>query len=185
MALRRGFKTEANRTSREVRAELGLAADAPLCPFLTASHLDVRVIKLSAFEKEQPNAVRYLCSMAGQEEFSAITICIGTVRLIVFNDGHSPARCAANIMHELAHLLLMHPPHPVCGDTGKRHFDAAIEEEANWFGPALLVSDEAALTVAKRQLPIKSAAAEYGVSASLMQMRLNVTGAQRRISKAA
>jgi hypothetical protein len=185
MALRRGFKTEANKTSRELRAELGLAADAPLCPFLTARHLEVLVVKLSAFERQHPNAVRYLTSAAGQDEFSAITVCIGPLRVIVYNDGHSPARSAANIMHELAHLLLMHPPHPLCGEKGKRHFDAVLEEEANWFGPALLVSDEAALAVAKRGISLRSAAAEYGVSTQLMQMRLNVTGAQRRISRAA
>ena len=113
MAFRRGFKTEANTTSREIRAELGLAADAPLCPFLTAKHLEVLVMKLSAFEAQHPNAVQYLTSAAGQNEFSAITVCIGTRRVIVYNDGHSAARCAANIMHELSHLLLMHPPHPL------------------------------------------------------------------------
>lgn len=183
MTLRRGFKTEANRTAREIRAELGLAADAPLCPFLTATHLEVLTVKLSDFREQHGDAVEYLISAAGQAEFSAITVCIGSTRVIVYNDGHSPARCAANIMHELAHMLLLHPPHPLCGETGKRHFDAGLEDEANWFGPALLVSDEAAMSVAKRGITIRSAAAEYGVSTQLMQMRLNVTGAQRRISR--
>jgi len=185
MAFRRGFKTEANTTSREIRTELGLAADAPLCPFVTAKHLEVLVVKLSAFKGQHFNAVGYLTSAAGQNEFSAITVCIGRQRVIVYNDGHSPARCAANIMHELSHLLLMHPPHPLCGENGKRHFDATLEEEANWLGPALLVSDEAAVAVAKRNIPLRSAANEYGVSTQLMQMRLNVTGAQRRVSRAA
>ena len=185
MALRRGFKTEANITSREIRAELGLAADAPLCPFRTAEHLEVLVIKLSTFRKQHPNAVRYLSSEAGQKEFSAITVCIGSRRVIVYNDGHSPGRCAANIMHELSHLLLMHPPHPLCGDNGKRHFDADLEAEADWLGPALLVSEESALAVAKRGIALRGAANEYGVSTPLMQMRLNVTGAYRRTPKAA
>lgn len=185
MALRRGFKTEANTTSREIRAELGLAADAPLCPFTTAKHLGALVIKLSAFEAQHPSAVSHLTSAVGQNEFSAVTVCIGPQRVIVYNDGHSPARCAANIMHELSHLLLMHPPHPLCGESGKRHFDATLEDEANWFGPALLVSDEAALAVAKSGMALRKAANEYGVSTQLMQMRLNVTGAQRRVSRAA
>lgn len=185
MAFRRGFKTEANTTSREIRAELGLAADAPLCPFATAQHLEVSVIKLSAFKAKHPNAVNYLISAAGQSEFSAITVCIRTQRVIIYNDGHSPARCAANIMHELSHLLLMHPPHPLCGENGKRHFDASLEGEASWLGPALLVSDEAAVAVAKRGIALRSAADEYGVSTQLMQMRLNVTGAHRRVSRAA
>lgn len=185
MALRRGFKTEANVTAREIRAELGLAADAALCPFLTAIHLDVSVLKLSAFKKSYPNAVSYLMSKAGQSEFSAVTVCVGSKRIVVYNDGHSPVRCAANIMHELSHLLLMHPPHLLCGENGKRHFDAVMEEEANWLGPALLVSDEAAVAIARRGLPLRNAANEYGVSTQLMQMRFNVTGAQRRVPRAA
>ncbi|AKM08445.1 MULTISPECIES: ImmA/IrrE family metallo-endopeptidase [Erythrobacteraceae] len=185
MALRRGFKTEANATSREIRAELGLANDAPLCPFVTAKHLEVEVVKLSAFTAQHPEAVDYLIGSMGQTEFSAITVCIGTQRVVIYNDGHSPARCAANIMHELSHLLLLHPPHPLCGENGKRHFDASLEDEANWLGPALLVSDEAAVAVAKRNIALSSAANEYGVSRQLMQMRLNVTGAHRRASRAA
>lgn len=185
MALRRGFKAEANKTSREIRAELGLAADSPLCPFLTAEHLEIVVVKLSSFESQHPRDVGNLTNMDGQNEFSAITVCIGTRRVIVYNDAHSYPRSAANIMHELAHLLLMHPQHPLCGEQGKRHFDAVLEDEANWFGPALLVSDEAALAVAKRGITVSCAAREYGVSTQLMQMRLNVTGAQRRISRAA
>lgn len=185
MAFRRGFKAEANITSREIRSELGLAADAPLCPFRTAAHLEVSVVKLSSFEQQSPDAVRYLISEVGQSEFSAITVCIGTQRVIVYNDGHSPARCAANIMHELSHLLLMHPPHALCRENGKRHFDADLEEEANWFGPALLVSDEAAIAIAKLGIDLRKAAKEYGVSTQLMQMRLNVTGARRRVLRAA
>lgn len=48
--------------------------------------------------------------------------------------------------------------HPLCGENGKRHFDATLEDEANWFGRALLVSDEAAVAVAKRGLELRSAA---------------------------
>jgi Zn-dependent peptidase ImmA (M78 family) len=185
MKLRRGFKTEANMTSRELRAELGLAADAPLCPYLTANHIGVIVQKLSDLTASHAKAVRYLTSNAGQKEFSAITICVENVRVIICNDGHSPARRAANIMHELSHMLLLHPPHPLCDEGGKRHFNATFEEEANWMGPALLVSDEAAVSIAKRGISLSIAANEYGVSTDLMRMRLNVTGAHRRVLNAA
>lgn len=180
MALQRGFKTEANTTSREIRQELGLAADAPLCPYRTAEHLEVTVLKLSEFISINPQSVAYLLSKKGKDEFSAITICVGERRVIVYNDGHSPGRCAANIMHEISHMLLMHPPHPLCAENGKRHFDASLEDEANWLGPALLVSEDAAVSIVRRRIPLKAAANEYGVSTQLMQMRLNVTGAFRR-----
>ena len=184
MKLRRGFKTEANTTSREIRAELGLAADAPICPYRAAAHLEVIVLKLSDFANLHPQAVTYLLGASGRKEFSAITICVGNQRVIVYNDGHSQARCAANIMHELSHMLLLHPPHPLCSENGKRHFDANLEDEANWLGPALLVSEEAAVSVAKRGIQLRAAAKEYGVSDDVMRMRLNVTGAHRRVPKA-
>ncbi|WP_420608094.1 ImmA/IrrE family metallo-endopeptidase [Novosphingopyxis sp.] len=87
-------------------------------------------------------------------------------------------------MHEAAHMLLMHPPHPMCGADGTREYVAELEEEANWLGPALLVSEEAALSIAKLGTDLRSAANNFGVSPSLMQMRLNVTGARRRARRA-
>jgi hypothetical protein len=185
MTLRRGFKAEANTTSREIRAEFGLAADAPLCPYKTAKHLGVFIKKISDFSATHTAAAKHLLSSVGQNEFSAVTICIGSLRVIVYNDGHSSGRCAANIMHELSHMLLLHPPHPLCGESGERYFDAELEEEANWFGPALLVSEEAAVSVARRGISLSAAAFEYGVSKEVMRMRLNVTGARHRVPKAA
>ena len=61
--------------------------------------------------------------------------------------------------------------------------DPAIEEEANWLGPALLVSEEAANHVARMGLPLAKASDVYGVSEDLMRMRLNVTGALIRASR--
>lgn len=180
MKLRRGFKTEANTISREIRQELGLAADAPLCAYRTAELLEVIVIPLARFLASDPESVAYLKGEKGKSEFSAMTICIHGQRIVIYNDSHSPARRAANIMHELSHMLLMHPPHPLCVESGKRHFDAVLEDEANWLGPALLVSEDAAVSIVRRRISLKSAAEEYGVSTQLMQMRLNVTGANRR-----
>src|SRR3954454_15807070 len=91
-------------------------------------------------------------------------------------------RQAANISHELAHGLLLHPPKPPFDDQGSRHFDQVIEEEENWLGPALLVSEEAANHVARMSLPLGKASDVYGVSEDLMRMRLNVTGALIRNS---
>jgi Zn-dependent peptidase ImmA (M78 family) len=107
-------------------------------------------------------------------------LCIGNARVIIINDGSSPARIAADIAHELSHLLLLHPSHRLISAEGGRHYDAELEAEANWLGPALLVSDEAAVSVARRGLSLEQAASIYGVSEPLMQMRLNISGAFRR-----
>ena len=183
--MRRGFKTEANRTSRELRVELGLHPTAPLCPFRLAGHLGITLLKLSDFAAEHPDAVAYLLSDAGARDFSAVTLCITKPCAIIYNDAHSPGRIAADIAHELAHSLLMHEPHRLVDSAGRRHFDSELEDEANWFGPALLVSDEAAVFIASRGWTLAEAATRYGVSEPLMRMRLNTTGAHKRVSRAA
>lgn len=184
MTLRRGFKTEANRTSRELRAELGLDPAAPLSPFKLASHLDVELIKLSVFRAGHPEATSYLLG-EGKNEFFAVTLCSLRPRRVIYNDAHSPARTAADIAHELAHMLLLHPAHRLTSETGGRHYDKELEEEANWLGPAILVSEEAAVSVARQGWSVREAAAHYGVSETLMRMRLGVTGALNRVRRAA
>ena len=185
MALRRGFKTEANTYAREVRTELGLASDAPLCPFMTADHLAVPIRKLSSFAAALPDQTGCLSRKGDGIGFSAMTACFGRERVIIYNDHLPLTRSHADIMHEISHLMLLHPPHRLRADTGGRHYDSDLEDEANWLGPALLVSEEAALAIAQRGMSANQAAKVYKVSPSLMQMRLNVTGAMRRVARAA
>lgn len=185
MKLRRGFKTESNVTSRELRRELNLDPAAPMCPFALSEHLGVRLMKLSDFVLSHPDAANYLLRGAGRDEFFAMTLCGVSPRAIIYNDAQSRWRTAADIAHELAHLLLMHPPHRLADAAGRRHFDAELEDEANWLGPAILVSEEAALAIVNQGLRLADAAGAYGVSQELMQMRLNVTGAWKRSRRAA
>lgn len=180
MGLRYGFKTEANWYAREMRRELNVPVHGALCPWKLAEHLDFPVFPLSFYEAVEPNAVAYFRSRLGQREFSAITIFHGNKRLIVHNDAHEPDRQASNIAHELAHGLLLHPPKPPIDEHGSRHYNPLLEEEANWLGPALLVSDEAAVRVVRLGLTVPAAAALYKVSGPVMQMRINVSGARKR-----
>lgn len=180
MTLRYGFKTEANWYAREMRRELNLPTHGPLCPWTLAKHLDFPVVPLSCYEASQPKAVSYFRSNLGQREFSAITVFYGHARLIVHNDAHEPERQASNIAHELAHGLLLHPPKPPLDEQGSRHYNPTLEAEANWLGPALLVSDEAAVRVVRMGLTVAAAAALYKVSEQVMQMRINVSGARKR-----
>ncbi|MCA1544695.1 protein of unknown function [Bradyrhizobium yuanmingense] len=62
------------------------------------------------------------------------------------------------------------------------NYDKTMEEEANWLGPALLVSDEAAMHIAALSLTISKASDMYGASEPLVRMRLNVTGAYQRVA---
>jgi Zn-dependent peptidase ImmA (M78 family) len=179
-SLRRGFKSEANTLARTVRAELGLAAGAALDPWALATHLGIPLLPLSAFTEDAPAAVTYL-TKGDSGALSAVTVFRGVRRLIVYNDAHSRQRQASDLAHELAHALLQHPPHAALNALGCRVWREVEEAEAEWLAGALLVSEEAALTVVRRGLTVPEAARAYGVSEAMMRFRLNVTAARRRI----
>jgi Zn-dependent peptidase ImmA (M78 family) len=180
--LRRGFKTEANEYAREFRAELDLRPWSPLCPWALADHLCVPVIRLTSLEGKARAEVTYLLRN-GRDYFSAVTVFDGHRRAILHNDGNAKTRQAADIAHELAHAILGHSPEEVFGQNGARQVNHRAEAEASWLGPALLISDEAAVLIARANRPLSEAAAEYGVSEALLRMRLNVTGARQRTKR--
>lgn len=68
-------------------------------------------------------------------------------------------------------------------ESGARVFNRQHEDEANWLGPALLISEEAALHIAERRLAHAVARELYKVSNEVLQMRLRVTGALLRIAR--
>lgn len=183
MEHRRGFKAEANWYAREMRRELCLQPHDPLCPWKLAEHLEYKVVELSEYAADEPRAAAYLRSARGQKEFSAITLCDDEIRWIIHNDAHHRRRQAANISHELAHGLLLHRPAPLTGMNGARIFNREQENEANWLGPALLVSEEAALFIVETAKPLAAVCETYGVSGDLLQMRLHVTGAFIRVAR--
>jgi len=179
--LRRGFKSEANEIAREIRGELGLKLADPLDPLLLAAHLEIPVIPLTELAADAPFGTHHF--MQGDRDvFSAVTVFCGTERVIVHNDSHSPGRQSSNIAHELSHGLLLHPLVPALGPGGCRDWDPMVEQEAEWLAGALLISEEAALSIVRLGLTIDQAAARYGVSRAMIQFRLNVTGARKRVA---
>lgn len=190
MTLRRGFKTEANKLSLEVRAELGLPDHSPLCPFALAEHLHIPVYTLKALAEADPDISAHVVLLAESHRsaFSAITVFNGRRRCIVHNHRHAPVRQRSNLAHELAHALLMHPPHPPFCEAGSRVYQRELEDEASWLGPVLLVSNEAARWAVARRMTVRDAAAHFEVSEDLMQFRFRMSGAQqiwRRINQSA
>jgi Zn-dependent peptidase ImmA (M78 family) len=184
VALRRGFKAEAERTALEVRTELSLAPFDPLDPHQLAAHLEIPVEPLAFVEDEVPSAVWYLRELE-PGEVSAVTIVSEAGWLILYNDGHSPARQASDIMHELGHGLLLHPAAPALDEQGRRRWNAKFEQEAAWLGGALLVPEQATIRIARQHIPPALAAQGYGVSEQMMRWRLQVTGAIKRAEQTA
>ena len=178
MAYRRGFKTEAHALAVEVRAELGLNPFDCLDPFKLADHLEIPVVPLSALREKNPGCVRHFTQLE-PEAFSGVTVFSGHRRMVVYNDAHVPGRQHSDV----AHALLMHPPTHALDEGGCRNWNADLEDEANFLGAALLVTEEATLNIVRRSLTIAQAAEIYGVTPKLMQWRINATGAQKRIRR--
>jgi hypothetical protein len=178
-ALRRGFKKEANQIVRLSRLELGLDMVAPLDPWRLSSLLEIPVIRLSSLSHAAPDAVKHFTHVE-PSAFSAVTVFRNSARLIIHNDSHSRARQASDLAHELAHALLQHAPQLALDQWGCRIWPENHEWEAAWLAGALLIPEEAALSIVRRGLSVEEAAAEYAVSEAMVRFRLNVTAAYRR-----
>jgi IrrE N-terminal-like domain len=182
MALRRGFKTEANALGAEIRRELDLLALDRLDTLLLAAHLEIPVIPLSEMLSDVPSVAHLL--HIEPEAFSAVTVFAGPRRTIVHNDSHSTGRQSSNVAHEEAHGLLLHPPTPALDQRGCRLWDQDVEDEANWLAGVLLVPEDAALAVARGWMTDEAAALHFGVSEQMLNYRLNITGARLRVRRA-
>ena len=161
-----------------------MAPAAPLDVWQLAEHLEIPIVQLSRLRESAPLAAELFLN-DGQGMFSGVTVFRGNERTIVFNDAHVPGRQASDIGHELGHGLLLHPPEPAVDGRGCRYWNRDVEDEANWLSGALLVPEEAALAVIRRGWSLAVATGHYGVTQSLMKFRINVTGAIKRVGRAA
>jgi Zn-dependent peptidase ImmA (M78 family) len=182
MPLYRGFKTYASAVAMEFRQELNLAVLDPFDPLVAAQFLGIEVITFSDLRGEcDPRAISRLRS---RSTVSAFTFFVGNARIIVHNDRHSPARARSDLSHELSHALLRHPPHIALDERGCRLVHRDYEDEAAWLSSILLLPDAAAIAMVRSQMDHTDAAARYGVSMRMLQFRLNMSGAYRRVQPA-
>ncbi len=179
--LPRGFKTEAERISEAIRAELNLTVHDRLDPFALATHYGVPVHSLYDAAQWGLSSQSVTCLQRPDTHYSALTVCDGERRLIVYNPAHSSARTANDIVHELSHIFRNHPPRPAIGPGGCREWDDRYEEEASWLAGALLVPKIGALFLLRGGSTLEAGAAHFGVTIDLFRWRANVTGVTRRI----
>ena len=90
-------------------------------------------------------------------------------------------------MHELAHVIIGHTPSRVDvtedGALILNTYDRQQEDEANWLAGSLLLPRDALMWIRKQGLDPPAAAREYGVSAQMLQYRLNVTGVDYQLGR--
>lgn len=184
--MKRGFKTQSNELAGKIRKNLGLSAYTPFDPFAYARMLDVSCEAVTSLSQCSQSTQSYVASNEGQPQFSAVTVYFESQALIVYNDNNTTERQRSDIAHELAHIILKHEPRPVISIGGCRTWDQGQteqEEEASWLSGALLVPENGALMVTRKELTLEEAAAVFEVSVELIRYRINVTGARARVKR--
>ena len=180
MALRRGFKSEAERIAKQVQADLGLSISESVEPKLIAELLGIEV---RAGDELIPRERFEELGDIQADAFSACTLRPSPDRTVVVHNPLSPkTRWKSDIAHELAHTLLDHELSRVqrLGDVTFLSCDPVQEEEAAWLSGCLLLPRALLLAEIQRGAGARDIARKYGVSERMAQYRLDVTGVERQ-----
>ena len=180
MALRRGFKSEAERTARRVQAELGMSSSQSVTPESLAELLG---IEIRAGDELIPRHRFVELEEIQSGSFSACTFRPSPDRVVVvYNPLSAKSRRRSDLAHELAHTLLNHELSRVekIGDVTFLSCDPIQEEEAGWLSGCLLLPRTFLLAEVRRGAGAKEIAKKAGVSERMAQYRLGVTGVTRQ-----
>jgi hypothetical protein len=183
----RGFKTFCEELAVRVRHDLGLPPAAPLLPVRLAEWLHVTLWTPDDVPGLGPELRQRLLERH-TASWSAFSLADGNRWLILYNSAHSAARTASNLMHELAHILLEHRPGKmVITQTGLalRTFDRDQEDQASWLSGCLLLPRAALIHILKSRISSAHACSLYSVSNDLLRFRMNATGANIQVRRAA
>jgi hypothetical protein len=181
--LRRGFKSDAERTAEHVRSDLGLGLLDRLDCFALAEAWGIPVVSLGELREDGASEASIRRLLSPEAGFSATTVVVGPRRLIVYNPRQEPGRKSNSLAHELAHVILEHEAAPAIGVGGCRHWDGRQEAEADWLGGALLVPRAGALEWMLESDDVDAGASNFGVSLALFRWRINHTGVVRQVEK--
>jgi hypothetical protein len=184
--LERGFKAWAERTAIAIRLDLGLAPTAALNPAALAAHLGVQLLRPDEIEGLPSD----ICVQLLENDpwgWSAATLELQGKTTVIFNPRKTPGRQASDIVHELAHLILGHEPARVVfsedGQMATRTFDPKQEDEANWLAWALLLPRDALFAAKKSRMAAAQIANTYGVTETLVDFRLKMTGINAQLQR--
>ena len=180
MALRRGFKSEAERIARRVRSELGIGVAQPVDPGVLAELLGIEV---RAGDELIPRERFMQLDMIQPGSFSACTLRPSAERVVVvYNPLSAPSRRTSDLAHELAHILLNHRLSRLerLGDVSFLSCDPVQEEEAGWLSGCLLLPRPLLLAEVRKGSSAADIAKKCGVSERMAQYRVNVTGVLRQ-----
>lgn len=170
IAFRRRCETRAT----DARYALGLNAFQPLPARQLAAHHHVRLLTPLDLAAVASAAVAWVLSQPG---WSAALIS-QQPPVILHHPLHSPARQEANLMHELAHLLLAHPLPLFDSATWPGTIDLRHEREAAYLGSCLQIPRRGLEWAWQRGLTRQQVADYFGASLQLVNWRCNAVGSR-------
>ncbi len=186
--LRRGFKSQCERRSVELRRTLARGPLDPLPAADVAEHYNVTVWHPDQIIGVPVGDMQHLLG-AGRDEWSGFTLRIGVRHLVVLNSAQSARRQNSVLMHELAHIILGHElASAMFTDSGHfvpSNYDQEQEDEAAWLGGTLLLPRPALLWMRRQCLSDDEAATHFGVSPDLLLWRIRMTGIDYQLGAAA
>jgi Zn-dependent peptidase ImmA (M78 family) len=166
------FRQRCEAIATSERYALQLKAFNPLPARQLAAHHHATLLTPLDLTAEAAEAVRYVLENPG---WSAALLS-KQPPLILHNPLHSVARQEANLMHELAHLLLNHPlPLFVPASPQAAQVDAH-EREAEYLGSCLQIPQRGLAWASQRQLTLQQTAEHFGASIAMVRCRCNATG---------
>lgn len=183
--MNKGFKQWCENEAVNWRHQLSLYAYDPLEATQLAAVLNVSLLPPTEIPDFDASLLMRL-SGRNDSGWSAATLVLPGYRpLIIYNPYHYPSRHEANIMHELAHLILKHKP--ITLSTGfpilRLEYHQEDEEEAKYLGGCLQITQAGLDWAIGRGLSREEMAHHFGASPKMVQYRLNMTGRHQVIAK--
>ena len=171
-ALPPAFRQRCEAIATSERYALGLNAYNPLPARQLAARYGAILLTPLDLTTEAAAAARYVLENPG---WSAALLS-KQPPLILHNPRHSATRQEANLMHELAHLLLSHPLVAFLPAGPQPAPAATHEREAEYLGSCLQIPQRGLAWASQRHLTQQQAAAHFGASLAMVRWRCNATG---------
>lgn len=182
MALRRGFKAEAERISIDIWRAMDLAAGDIMNALNLAKH--VGCVVYAADELVDIAKLERL-KVIQDDAFFACTFKIpGKRHAIVYNPLMSAKRRNSDIAHEVSHIVLDHRLSRLerLGEVAFLSCDKKQEEEAAWLSGCLLLPRPALIHDLSKGMTSTTIADRRNLSTSMVDYRMRVTGVERQLA---
>lgn len=183
---KRGFKSWCERYATEKRKDLGLSTSDPLDARLLAENLGIRVWTphdVPGLTQEQLNTLLFNDGTTASD-WSAVTLIVDDMKLVILNSSHSAGRQSSDLMHELSHLILDHQSQEMNASSEGvlmlSAYEKDQEDEADWLSGCLLLPREALVSIMRRRMDLTEAAKDFRVSMSMLRYRMSMTGVARQ-----